>query len=215
MGRTILFDLDGTLADTAPDFAFAVNTLRREHGLDELPYELIRARVSMGSAALIEAAFAVAPGAAMFDQLRQRLLEIYRENLSRETRLFPGMSALLDELDDCGTPWGIVTNKPAWLTEPLLVDLGLGRRPACTVSGDTTAKAKPHPEPLLHAARLVRSSPRDCVYVGDAARDVEAGHRAGMLTLVALFGYVTELDRPECWGADGLIREPQEILDWI
>jgi len=215
MIRTILFDLDGTLADTGPDLADALNTVLAEHGKVLLPYEKIRPVVSHGAAALIELGFGLARTDPHFPPLRERLLEIYRSHLARATRLFPGMPTLLDTLAARGLNWGIVTNKPAFLTEPLVDALGLREDVACIVSGDTTANRKPHPQPMLHACALAGSAPRECLYVGDAARDIEAGKAAGMRTLVALFGYIGPEDRPETWGADGLIRKPEDILDWL
>jgi len=215
MIRTVLFDLDGTLADTAPDLAYALNTLLAEHHKPLLPYPTIRPVASNGAAALIELGFGVARTDPHFAPLRARFLEIYRAHLTRETRLFPGMAELLDAIAARGLNWGIVTNKPAFLTEPLVDQLGLREDLACVVSGDTTANPKPHPEPLLHACKLAGSRPHECLYVGDAARDIEAGRAAGMKTLVALFGYIGAQDQPDTWGADGLIRAPGDALDWL
>jgi phosphoglycolate phosphatase len=213
--RTVLFDLDGTLADTAPDMAAALNRLLAERGRAPLPYETIRPVVSHGAKALIRLGFGLEPEDAQFEPLRRRFLEIYRADLCRGTRLFPGMTELLAGLRTLGLNWGIVTNKPAFLTEPLVEQLGLGTETACVVSGDTTVNRKPHPEPMLHACALAGSRPPQCLYVGDAERDIEAGREAGMQTLVALFGYLGSDDRPERWGADGLVRTPLEILDWV
>jgi phosphoglycolate phosphatase len=215
MIRTVLFDLDGTLADTAPDLGYALNTLLAEHGKPVRPYSEIRPVASHGAAALIELGFGIARTDARFAPLRARFLEIYRAHLARETRLFPGMRELLDAIAARGLNWGIVTNKPAFLTEPLVDQLGLREDLACVVSGDTTANPKPHPEPMLHACRLAGSQPHECLYLGDAARDIEAGRAAGMKTLVALFGYIGTHDQPDTWGADGLIRSPADALDWL
>ncbi len=215
MIRTVLFDLDGTLADTAPDLAYALNILLAEHRKPVVPYPTIRPVASHGAAALIELGFGVARTDPHFAPLRARFLEIYRVHLTRETRLFPGMAELLDAIAARGLNWGIVTNKPAFLTEPLVDQLGLREDLACVVSGDTTANPKPHPEPLLHACQLAGSRPHECLYIGDAARDIEAGRAAGMRTLVALFGYIGAQDQPDTWGADGLIRAPGDALDWL
>ena len=215
MIRTVLFDLDGTLADTAPDLAYALNTLLAEHHKPLLPYPTIRPVASNGAAALIELGFGIARTDPHFPPLRTRFLELYRAHLTRETRLFPGMAELLDAIAARGLNWGIVTNKPAFLTEPLVDQLGLREDLACVVSGDTTANPKPHPEPLLHACKLAGSRPHECLYIGDAARDIEAGRAAGMKTLVALFGYIGAQDQPDTWGADGLIRAPGDALDWL
>lgn len=215
MIRTILFDLDGTLADTAPDLGGALNTLLVEHGKPELPYASIRPVASHGAAGLIELGFGVARDAPRFAPLRERFISLYRERLTQETRLFPGISVLLDQLAARGLNWGIVTNKPAFLTEPLIDQLGLRQDAACIISGDTTANRKPHPEPMLHASKLAGSKPEECLYVGDAERDIAAGNAAGMKTLVALFGYIGAHEDPKTWGANGLIQEPQEILNWL
>ena len=168
--RAILFDLDGTLLDTAPDMVGALNALRGEQGCAPLPYDEVRPAVSHGAARILKTGF---PDA-MPDQvaaLQGRYLEIYRGALSRETQLFPGMERVLDALTGRRLKLGIVTNKPAWLTEPLLDEMGLRARFDCVVSGDTVAERKPHPLPLLHAAMLAGAAPGECVYVGDAERD--------------------------------------------
>ncbi|MBI5612781.1 MAG: HAD-IA family hydrolase [Gammaproteobacteria bacterium] len=213
--RTVLFDLDGTLADTAPDLAGALNALLVENGRQPLPYEAIRPQVSHGATALIALGFGLAAGAPGFEALRQRLLAIYQAGLCRETKLFPGMAAVLAELRTRGCNWGVVTNKPAFLTEPLMAALGLDTDAACIVSGDSTTNRKPHPEPMLHACALAGSRPDQCLYVGDAERDVTAGNMAGMPTLVALFGYIGDNERPQDWGADGLVQTPAGILEWL
>ncbi len=213
--RTVLFDLDGTLADTAPDMAAALNRLRGEQGLAPLPYEAIRPVVSHGAKALVELGFGIGADDARFEPLRTRFLEIYAANLCEGTRLFPGMGELLEQLGARGLNWGVVTNKPAFLTEPLIERLGLWDRTACVVSGDSTNNRKPHPEPMLHGCALAGSRPEQCLYVGDAERDIAAGREAGMTTLVALFGYIGADDRPQEWGADGAIRAPGEILEWV
>ncbi|MGD2112256.1 MAG: phosphoglycolate phosphatase [Gammaproteobacteria bacterium] len=213
--RTVLFDLDGTLLDTAPDLADALNTVLVEHGRPALPFEAIRPVVSHGGIALIELGFRLERTDPAFEPLRQRLLAVYRASLSGKTRPFAGMEALLGALEARGLNWGVVTNKPAWLTEPLLQDLGLFERAACVVSGDTLAECKPHPAPLLLACRQAGSEPAQCVYVGDAQRDVEAGRNAGMHTLVALFGYLQAQDDPYAWQASGTVRSPVGVLEWL
>jgi phosphoglycolate phosphatase len=213
--RTVLFDLDGTLADTAPDLGFALNELLREHDRPALPFDRIRPVASHGARALIELGFGVDPDDPRFAALRTRFLEIYRANLTRETRLFPGMRELLDAIRTRGMNWGIVTNKPAFLTEPLVEQLGLGSAASAIVSGDTVPNRKPHPEPMLLACRTAGSNAAQCLYVGDAERDIAAGRNAGMKTLVALYGYIGSGEAPEKWGADGMVRRPDEILNWI
>lgn len=213
--RTVLFDLDGTLADTAPDLAAALNRLLAEEGRAPLELARIRPWVSHGSPALIRLGFGLAPEDAGYTALRARLLAHYAENLCRDTRLFPGVPELLDALAARGLCWGIVTNKPGFLTEPLVRQLGFVAPPACVVSGDTLVRRKPHPEPMLHACTLASAQPAETVFVGDSERDVRAGRDAGMRTLVALFGYIGENENPAEWGADGMIRAPLEVLDWL
>jgi 2-phosphoglycolate phosphatase len=213
--RTVLFDLDGTLLDTAPDLADALNAVLIEHGRSPIPFEQIRGVASHGAMALIRVGFAMEESHPDFQPLRRRLLDLYRDNIARKSRPFPGMNALLDQLERRGYAWGVVTNKPGWLTDPLLKALGLYDRAACVVSGDTLETRKPHPAPMLHACALTDSRPEDCVYVGDAERDVEAGKNAGMHSLVALFGYFQAHDRPQDWPADDMIHSPTELLDWL
>ncbi|MHB8536050.1 MAG: HAD family hydrolase [Sulfuricaulis sp.] len=213
--RTVLFDLDGTLADTAPDMAHALNALLREEGKPELAYETIRPQVSHGATAMVRLGFNVAQDHPEFDRLRKRFLALYADNLCRHTRPFDGIEPLLQTLKKKNINWGIVTNKPAYLTDPLVAGLRLDPAPVCVVSGDTVANRKPHPEPLLHACTTAGSRPEQCLYIGDAERDIQAGKRAGMKTLIALFGYISETESPDRWGADGMIRAPHEILDWL
>jgi 2-phosphoglycolate phosphatase len=212
--RAVLFDLDGTLLDTAPDMIAAVNLLRAEHEMPPLNFASLRNFVSHGAARLVRLGF---PAAAEneFPALQSRFLQIYRENLSRGTRLFEGIQAVLEQLHAWGQHIGVVTNKPAWLTEPLLDDLGLRMRLACVVSGDTLAERKPHPLPLLHAAQLAGVAPDACLYVGDAERDIQAARAAGMQSLIARYGYISPADHPEGWGADGEIAQPGELLGWL
>ncbi|MDH3979817.1 MAG: HAD-IA family hydrolase [Gammaproteobacteria bacterium] len=213
--RTVLFDLDGTLLDTAPDLADALNTVLIEQGQAPLPFAQIRPVVSHGGIALIELGFRLERSDPAFDVLRQRLLDIYRANLSAQTRPFPGMPELLDSIEERGLNWGVVTNKPGWLTDPLLQDLQLFDRATCVVSGDTLDERKPHPAPMLYACEQAGSTPAQCVYVGDAQRDIEAGINAGMHTLVAMFGYIHAEDDPHSWNADATIDTPGELLDWL
>ena len=213
--RAVLFDLDGTLLDTAPDFVLALNALRAEEALPPLAAAEIRPHVSHGSAALIRACFGVAAEHADFEQRRRRLLDHYAAVLAQATVPFAGVEEVLLTLEARGLPWGIVTNKPGWLTTPLVVALGLDQRAACVISGDTTARAKPYAEPLLAAARALAIAPADCLYVGDAERDVEAARAAGMPVLVALYGYIGADDHPERWGSDGSIACARDLLAWI
>ena len=211
----VLFDLDGTLVDTAPDMANALNRTLVNHGRQPLAFEAIRPSVSLGGVALVKLAFELDEADPELSPLREEFLAIYRDNLSRESRLFPGMEQVLANLEAIDASWGIVTNKPGWLTNPLMQDLQLAARSGCIVSGDTLEQRKPHPAPLLHACELLRCNPGETVYVGDARRDVEAGASAGMATLVAAYGYIGEAENPEDWGADGLVDSPEEILAWL
>ncbi len=213
--RTVLFDLDGTLADTAPDLAYALNLLRAQQGLDALPMETIRPAASHGSIALLKVGFQQEPGDEEFETLRTEYIRLYQTNIKTHTTLFPGMAALLDTLEERDMNWGVVTNKPAGLTEPLLEALGIRQRAACVISGDTLPERKPHPAPLLHACKLAGSQAAECLYIGDAERDIVAGHAAGMTTLIAMFGYLSEQDQPDNWPADGRINQASEILDWL
>ena len=212
--KGVLFDLDGTLLDTAPDMAQALNRLRIEQGEREIPFARIRPHVSHGALALVRTGFPDADDERM-ESLRSRFLELYRADIAAGTRLFPGFEAVLAQLDTRGLRWGIVTNKPAFLTEPLLAAMQLSTRANCIVSGDTLPQRKPHPAPLLHAAALLGIETGDCVYVGDAERDVRAAHAAGMRALIALFGYLGEHDQPQAWGADAMIHQPAELIGWL
>jgi phosphoglycolate phosphatase len=195
--------------------AQALNWLLREKGYEPLPFDTIRPWVSHGGLALVRLGFGEEREDVELENLRQRFLEIYAENLCRETRLFPGIPQLLAMLSENGFNWGVVTNKPGYLTEPLVAQLTIQPPPACIVSGDTTTNRKPHPEPMLLACKQLGSDPHECLYVGDAERDIHAGKQAGMKTLVALFGYITDSEDPETWGADGMIRAPMEVFDWL
>lgn len=212
---TILFDLDGTLLDTAPDLAYALNRVLEKNGREALPFSTIRPAASHGTIALVRLGFGIEPDDTNFETYRLQLLEIYSNNLSRETRFFPGIEELLNNIEQRGMNWGIVTNKPGSLTKPLLEELGLADRPACVVSGDSTPQRKPDPRPMLYACQLAGSQATQCLYIGDAERDIEAGKNANMKTLVALYGYISEQDNPLEWGADSAISHPDEILDWV
>lgn len=214
--RVVLFDLDGTFADTAPDLAHALNQTLQLHGKPDLSLKQIRPAVSHGGNALIRLGFNIELEDSRFESLRQDLLRFYIQDICLHTTLFPGIEQLLQRLDENKIPWGIVTNKPEWLTNPLMQQLKMTERAACIVSGDTTSNSKPHPEPILYACKLAGGHhPSECIYVGDARRDIEAGNSAGATTLTALFGYIDENDNPDEWGADGAVQHPSEILDWL
>lgn len=210
--RGVLFDLDGTLLDTAPDMIAALNALRVEEGLPVIPFGQLRPHVSHGAARLIEVGFQCRSGA-RFEALRRRFLDQYRSSLCAGTRLFDGLDAVLHCLEGQGVPWGVVTNKPGWLTTPLLAELELASRAACVISGDTLPEKKPHPMPLLHAAALMQLEPARCAYIGDAERDIQAGRAAGMRTCVAAFGYLGEDDDPSAWLPDAVVAQPADLLE--
>jgi len=211
MIKAVLFDLDGTLADTAPDLAYALNRVREARGLPPLPLSAPRAYASHGARGLIGVGFNVQPGEPGYDALREEFLATYADNLCRQTRLFAGLLELLDQLDARALRWGVVTNKQERFALPLLELLKVRSRAACVIGGDTTGKSKPHPEPLLAASRAIGMTPESCVYVGDDLRDVQAGQAAGMKTAVAMWGYLNG-QHPERWNADCMIKNPQELL---
>lgn len=199
--ETVLFDLDGTLLDTAPDFILVLNALRREYDLTPLPDEQIRNTVSNGARALVTLGFGINEGDEGFETYREKLLSAYLSQLGQASRLFPGMNDLLSALEEKDIPWGIVTNKPSRFTIPLLEALSLSQRCKVLVCADQVTKPKPHPESLLKACDIVNANPENSIYVGDHRRDIEAGHSAAMTTITALFGYISEHDKPESWQA--------------
>lgn len=213
--KTVLFDLDGTFADTAPDLADALNRTLIANGQAALPFEKIRPVVSHGGRALIELGFGIDHKDPHFEPLRQQLLDYYQSDIAKHTQLFPGILDLLHALQDKQLQWGIVTNKPGWLTQPLLASLTLPVAPCAVVSGDTLPQRKPDPAPLLYASKQCECGPSQCLYIGDAERDILAGQRAGMLTLAALYGYIGTQDDPRQWQADGYIEHPQDIHPWL
>jgi len=214
--RAALFDLDGTLLDTAPDLTAALNVLLAEEQREALPLATVRPHVSTGAIAVVHTGFPeVAVGSAAFEELRRRFLDHYRAAVAVHSRLFPGFDAVLSTLEGQRLPWGIITNKAGWLTEPLLDELGLLTRAACVVSGDTLAVRKPHPEPLLLAAGRIGVPVAECVYVGDALRDVQAARAAGMVPLGARYGYLNESEQPDSWPVAGWLEHPRDLLPWM
>ena len=206
----VLFDLDGTLVDTAPDMVAVLQELQRAHGVQPVDYELGRSYVSNGALGLLGLGF---PGIehTVGSALHTAYLERYALRVCEASVLFPGLADLLEALEAAGLPWGVVTNKPAYLTDPLLDRLALGARSACTVSGDTLPQRKPDPAPLLHACELAGLLPQNTVYVGDASRDIQAGQNAGMATVAAAYGYITPGDDPRSWGADRVAADTAEL----
>lgn len=215
MIEAILFDFDGTLADTAPDLGHALNRQRLAKGLSPLPITLIRRQASAGSRGLLHLGFNLTPTDSEYEKMRDEFLHFYAERLCHDTRLFPGIANVLDQLDMRKLPWGIVTNKPARFTQPLVQALGLHQRAACIISGDETVNTKPHPEPLLTACRQINVSPQNCIYLGDDIRDVKASVAAGIKPIVARYGYLGDDAPPESWGANHLIDHPEDLLNYI
>ncbi len=213
--RLVLFDLDGTLADTAPDLASAVNRMRIARGLDALPLSELRPFASHGARGLIGRAFGVAPADTQFEALRQEFFREYERALCVESALFPTMNDALTVMEAEGIRWGIVTNKIARFTDPLVHALGLGERVACVVSGDTTAHSKPDPAPLLHALAATGVAPDAALYVGDDLRDIQAGRAAGMRTVAVSYGYLGDGPHYGQWGADHVIHSPVELLQLV
>jgi 2-phosphoglycolate phosphatase len=214
MIKAVLFDLDGTLLDTAQDFHESLNDLRAEEHLEPLSFETVRAQVSHGGHALVRLGFGKLDEQA-HEALRLRLLNIYRKRLAKHTRLFEGGDEMLDAIENRGLAWGIVTNKPGWLTDPLLIEVKLHRRARAVVSGDTLPERKPHPLPLLHAAKTLGVEPRECVFVGDAERDAQAAQSAGMYSVIAGFGYIGDGDRADEWFQHGWLDTPLDLLAWL
>ena len=210
--RAVLFDLDGTLVDTAPDLGHALNLQRIRHGLAPLSNDLIRPQASHGARGLLGLGFDLHPDDARFAAMREEFLELYAANLCRDSQPFPGILDLLDAIEARGLKWGVVTNKPSRFTEPLLSILDLAERAACIVSGDTCPQPKPHPAPMLAAAELCEAAPAACLYLGDAERDIQAANAAGMPALVAAWGYIDASDTPHTWGAHAEIRHPLDTL---
>jgi phosphoglycolate phosphatase len=210
----VLLDLDGTLLDTAPDLAAALNLLRAEHALAPLPLAPIREQVSNGSIAVLRLGFPAAEES-RFAALLGRFLDLYRDRIAVETRLFPGFDAVLGELEAHRIPWGVITNKPARLTEPLLQALGLYQRAACVLSGDSLPVRKPDPLPLLTAAARLGIEAHDCLYLGDALRDMQAARGAAMVALGARFGYIPQHEDVSAWPVTAWIDAPADLLDWV
>ena len=209
--RLALFDLDGTLADTARDMANAVNVLRERHSKEPIPFENLRPHVSNGTPALLRLGFGCSPGEDQFEELRRDFLNIYENNVCVHTELFPGIQSLLDRCADSGMRWGIVTNKPEYLTLRLVDQLGFVDGATCVIGGDSLPKRKPHPLPISHACDLADTRPDDCIFVGDSVRDVEAGNSAGVDTLAVTYGYIPPGDDPQSWGADFIVDTVPEV----
>ena len=214
MMRAVLFDLDGTFADTAPDLGRAVNIMRAARGLDPVALAETRSVTSMGARGLLGVGFGMNPEHADYAAMREEFLQIYENNLCCDTRLFPGIAELVDRLESDGLRWGNVTNKAERFALPLMRQLGYATRAACIIGGDTTGHMKPHPAPLLAAAGILELPPAVCIYVGDDERDIAAGKAAGMPTIAVRFGYLNG-SNPDDWGATAVVDTPAEILQHI
>jgi len=213
--KAVLFDLDGTFADTAPDLAAALNHTLATRNLPSLPLDSIRPQASHGSRALLQLGFGIEPEQPGYDTLRDTFLDYYERNICVHTRLFDGMAELVAELEQHGICWGIITNKPHRYTVPLMQALGYAERAACLISGDTCAHAKPDPEPMLKACEIINFAPEQCIYLGDDLRDMQAANAAGMLGIIASYGYISDSAQPECWCAHGSVDKPTELLGYL
>ncbi len=213
--ETILFDLDGTLLDTHLDLSGALNRVLEDHGQPPLPTESLRSLASKGSMVMVCRAFGCQPEDDQAKSLLNRMLNAYEENIAVHTRFFPGMDSILEKIEASGRKWGIVTNKPGYLTDRLLNILTMPSTPGIVVSGDTLTVKKPHPLPLIHACNHLRGDPASTIYIGDDERDVQAGRSAGMRTLAASWGYIAAEEDPHAWGADEVIDQAADILPWL
>ena len=215
MTKAVLFDLDGTFADTAPDLAAALNHTRASKGLPPMPLAEVRPQASHGVRGLFKLGFGIEPGDVDYEPLRQIFLDYYERHICVHTRLFGDTAALVTEIERRGMPWGIVTNKPHRFTVPLMQALGYAERAACLISGDSCARAKPWPDPLLRACELMGTAAADCIYLGDDLRDMQAARAAGMRGIIANYGYVGADASVVNWQARGSIDMPSGLLQYL
>lgn len=211
----LLFDLDGTLLDTAPDLIGALNTALQHRQLPRVSDANIRPYISFGARVMIEQSLNGDADGACVEPILEHMLEHYQQNIAERTRLFQGLADILDKLEAESIKWGVVTNKRKRFTEPLMQALDLTPRAACIISGDSTGNSKPHPEPMYAACAQANVEPQQCLYIGDSAHDISAGNSAGMKTLAATYGYLKPDDQPELWGAAGLIEQPMQLQHWL
>ncbi len=211
----VLFDLDGTLVDTAPDLILCLNKALSSHGLTTVPAETIKPLISFGAVAMVNGSINPSISETLRADILETMHDLYQNNIAEHTVFFKGMSETLAAIEAQGLKWGVVTNKRERFTNPLMAALKLTDRAACIISGDTTANPKPHVEPMLAACKQAAVNPQECVYIGDASHDIIAGKNAQMKTLAALYGYLKPGDRPETWGADALIESPEQLAIWI
>jgi phosphoglycolate phosphatase len=213
--NTVLFDLDGTLLDTAPDLATALNIVLQQNSRPTLSFAKIRSYSSTGTRGLLNLGFQITEDDPKYTNLREQFLHAYHQHLNDGTKIFPGIDAVLQHIEINNMHWGVVTNKPQHLAQQLLQYFNLLDRCACIIGGDTLPKRKPDPEPLLHACKLIGCNTSECVYVGDAERDIEAAKRANICSIAALYGYINELENPQTWNADYYIKQPHQILNCL
>ena len=209
----VLFDLDGTLVDTAPDLIACLNKALKTHGFDEVSCKDIKPFISYGAAAMINKSINV--DADTQATVLESMLMLYQNNIAEHSRFFSGIEQTLNTIESLGLKWGIVTNKKERFTNPLVAAFNLTERASCIISGDTTANSKPHPEPMLTACAQANVKPEECVYIGDALHDIDAGKKTNMKTLAAAYGYIRVDDNPADWGADALIESPEQLTSWI
>jgi phosphoglycolate phosphatase len=210
----VLFDLDGTLVDTAPDLIACLNIALEQHGFAQVPYPQVRPMISFGAEAMIKQSSA-ANALESHPHILETMLNTYENNIVQHGGFFSGMAETLLAIEAHGLKWGIVTNKHERFTRPLTQALNLTKRAACIISGDTTNNRKPHPEPMWEACKRACVPPEQCVFIGDALHDITAGKNANMKTLAAVYGYLTDADLPQQWGADALVESPAQISTWI
>jgi phosphoglycolate phosphatase len=211
----VLFDLDGTLVDTAPDLVACLNHTLAAHNFNTVNAEQVKPFISFGALAMINASVEQSVSDAQREELLETMLNRYENNIAEHTVFFTGMVETLANIEQLGLKWGVVTNKRKRFTDPLMDALDLTRRAACIISGDSTGNPKPHPEPMLAACQQAGVNPRECVYIGDASHDITAGKSVEMKTLAAVYGYIKANDNPETWGADALIDSPEQLTTWI
>ena len=213
--QAVFFDLDGTLLDTAPDLAYAMNLLLDEHNKPPLVFDDFRFHIYGGTKTMLAHALAIDESDANYQDIRESYLQKYRQHLTKATTFFPYIEQVLEHLDELGIPWGIITNKPGWLTQPLMEHFAIDSRSCCIISGDDLEKRKPHPDPLLHAATLSQIDPTRAIYVGDTETDVIAARAAGMFSISMLYGYHQRDSRPDQWPTHALLETAAEIMTWV
>ncbi|WP_213876188.1 N-acetylmuramic acid 6-phosphate phosphatase MupP [Pseudomonas sp. dw_358] len=209
--RAVLFDMDGTLLDTAPDFIAICQAMLAERGLPAVDEQLIRDVVSGGARAMVSATFALSPEAAEFEDLRLEFLERYQVGCAVHSRLYDGMAELLADIEKAHLVWGVVTNKPVRFAEPIMQQLGLAERSAVLICPDHVTHSKPHPEPLILACKMLDLDPASVLFVGDDLRDIESGRDAGTRTAAVRYGYIHPHDNPSHWGADVVVDHPLDL----